>query len=152
MLPNTENLVPPGHYKSVLDKLHFSPYADSVSLRLHSLWFRYDTPDSDSRQQSDNYDIVREELASCGFELSDICIEHDCISGDLCYIVKSVGDRPSPADSLHSRILKEEWTIAHQAGQSYLDLDVVDARVRELTTGPVPDLKDYLDRTEPVKM
>ena len=46
-------------------------------------WLRYDTDDSDSREQWDNYIEVLECMKKVGFILDDPQLEHDCISGDI---------------------------------------------------------------------
>lgn len=49
-------------------------------------FFRRDTDDSDSKEQSDNYTEAKEDLAVHGLELSDPLVEHDCISGNVVLI------------------------------------------------------------------
>ena len=46
-------------------------------------FLRYDTLDSDSKEQWDNYIWVVDELKDRGYEFIDPYVEHDCISGNI---------------------------------------------------------------------
>ena len=46
-------------------------------------WLRYDTDDSDPKEQWENYIMVQDDLRDYGLKLDDAQIEHDCISGDV---------------------------------------------------------------------
>jgi hypothetical protein len=46
-------------------------------------YFRYDTEDSDSKEQWSRFCDVSDELRELGYEFEDPYIEHDCISGYL---------------------------------------------------------------------
>lgn len=48
-----------------------------------ALYYRYDFPSCDSREQWDNYTDTIDMLGRFGFGLSDYCLEHDCLTGDL---------------------------------------------------------------------
>jgi len=55
----------------------------SIENTEQGLWLRYDTDDSDPKEQWDNYIEVVEALKEVGFEFIDPLTEHDCISGDI---------------------------------------------------------------------
>lgn len=47
------------------------------------VWLRYDTEDSDPKEQWDNYIEVVEVLRELGLVLVEPQVEHDCITGDV---------------------------------------------------------------------
>jgi len=49
----------------------------------HRGYFRYDTGDNTTNENEDLYYDLRDELESLGWELYDVQIEHDCITGHV---------------------------------------------------------------------
>ncbi len=58
-------------------------YKDCISEVDGLPYFRYDTEDSDPKEQWDNYIDVVEDLREKGFMLMDPYTEHDCITGTI---------------------------------------------------------------------
>lgn len=71
--------------ESILNLINKTYFNNHYQIDNQGVYLRYDTCDSDSRQQSANWDFVRDELEEYGLQLDDPLIEHDCISG---YVVK----------------------------------------------------------------
>jgi hypothetical protein len=46
-------------------------------------WLRFDIPDSDPKEQWDEYICVLEGLRKIGYDLHEPLVEHDCISGTI---------------------------------------------------------------------
>jgi hypothetical protein len=53
----------------------------------NEIYFRYDTEDSTGKENWTTYCYISEELASKGYTLTDLYIEHDCITGVVIPIV-----------------------------------------------------------------
>jgi hypothetical protein len=60
----------------------------TIDLVESQAYLRYDTEDSDSKEQWDNYIMVVEELEAVGLYLDDPYVEHDCITGTILYLPK----------------------------------------------------------------
>lgn len=63
-----------------LDKIG---YSETLSIVDGEIYFRWDTEDSDPKEQWDNYVEVSEDLRGIGYRLEDPYTEHDCITGNL---------------------------------------------------------------------
>jgi|AntDeeMinimDraft_5_1070356.scaffolds.fasta_scaffold19856_2 hypothetical protein len=65
--------------------LENTPFRNCVNKDGNILWFRYDIDDCFPKEQWTEYCDVQDQLRAVGLELGDPNVEHDCISGDLCY-------------------------------------------------------------------
>ena len=66
--------------KHLRHQLGNSIYVESTP---EGLWLRYDTEDSDPKEQWSNYIEVVETLKLIGYEFDEPQVEHDCITGDI---------------------------------------------------------------------
>lgn len=77
--------IPASDLGKINELLKDSEFHDCVKVDGNTLWLRYDIDDCDPKEQWTEYCDVQERLRTFGLELGDPCVEHDCISGDLCY-------------------------------------------------------------------
>jgi hypothetical protein len=48
-----------------------------------TVYFRYDTDDNTAKENESEYYDIQEYLQDLGYQIDMVCIEHDCISGDI---------------------------------------------------------------------
>ena len=78
--------IPAEEHLAIADQLNGLHLDLSVQVSDDHLWLRYDFYSCDPDEQWENYICLSDDLKRLGFVLNDPCVEHDCISGDLCRI------------------------------------------------------------------
>lgn len=69
----------------VKDAFKNTCYSDCFAIVENTVYFRYDTEDSNPKEQWDNFIMCRDDLVEKGYTLRDAQTEHDCITGDVVY-------------------------------------------------------------------
>ncbi len=75
-------------YETICNVLKGSEFEGCVFVDNGVIWLRYDTDDSDPKEQWDNFVEVQEGLRRFGLQLDEALVEHDCISGNLIFFME----------------------------------------------------------------